>query len=331
MCAGKGNMVRCTVAIPTYNREDMIRGTLESVLAQDIHDLEILVVDDQSKDRVFEIAVSYKDSRLRVVRNETNVGLFGNFNRCVELSSGPLLRILCNDDRLAKDCLRRELEVMEANPEISLLFSKGLRFTKAGVPLGPVGDHFRPGLYDGREAVHAILWFLAHYGINPMTLPSGVLMRKSACAEAGWFDESMRMDGDLDYFLRVIERGDLAVLDDVGCTISIHEQQMSSVLNGDPAIVQEHFTVARRHAECLAGRGSLSRINEQLSALAFLFALHQRWNGRTQQALAHREMAFRHCPSRVRLLLAVVRLIGLRAMLKGLGVRRVPARPRSLA
>ena len=324
-------MVRCTVAIPTFNREDMIRGTLESVLSQDMDGLEILVVDDQSKDRVFEVAASYKDPRLRLIRNEKNVGLFGNFNRCIEFARGPFLRILCNDDRLTKDCLKREVELMEANPNVSLLFFKGHRFTKGGVSLGLVGDHFPEGIYDSREAVPAILWFFAHYGINPITLPSGVLMRKSACAAAGRFDESMLMDGDIDYFLRILKWGDLAVMNEIGCEISIHEEQASSILRGISAIIQEHFTVAERRAECLRDKGTFNRINEQFSALSFLFALRLQWSGRHEEARSHRELARRYCPNRGRLLLAMVRCVRLRTMLNFFGIRRIPTKPRPFA
>ena len=324
-------MIRCTVAIPTYNREDMIRGTLESVLRQDIDDLEILVIDDQSRDRVLEIAASYEDPRLRIIRNDENVGLFGNFNRCIELARGPLLRILCNDDRLTEGCLRREVEFLEENPNVSLLFSRGQRVTREGVSLGIVGDHFRRGIYRSREAVTAILWFFAHYGINPITLPSGVLMRTSACSRAGRFDESMSMDGDLDYYLRLLRWGELGVMDAIGCEISIHEEQMSSVLKNDPAIIEEHFAVAEKNAEYLKDAGIRDRIDDQLSAWALLDSYKLRWNGEQERARSYRELARQHCPHRWRLLAAAVRWIWLRIMLKMFRLRRIPARPGMIA
>ncbi len=137
-------MPLCTVAIPTYNREDLISGTIRSVLEQHLNDLEILVIDDQSQDNVFMVASSFSDPRLQVIRNDKNVGLFGNFNRCIELSRGKYLRILCNDDRITSDCLSREIAIMEAHPSVSLLFSKGARFTSDHQPLGEIGDHFPP-------------------------------------------------------------------------------------------------------------------------------------------------------------------------------------------
>lgn len=324
-------MVRCTVAIPTYNREDMIRSTLESVLNEHMSELEILIVDDQSKDRVVEVASTYDDPRLRIIVNERNMGLFGNFNRCVELSSAPLLRILCNDDRLTKERLGKEVEFMEANPNVSLLFSKGLRVTKAGKPMGTVGDHFPPGIYDGRDAISAILEFFAHTGINPVTLPSGVTMRKSACLAAGRFDESMFMDGDIDYFLRILRHGDLAVMDDIGCEILIHEQQVSSSLEGNAAILEENFRLAERHSEQLKAQGLFERIIDQFSALAWLFAVRLSLHGRWSEARAHRDLTAHYRVSRIRLFIAVLRTLSRRVVLKYGGVRRIRIAPRAQA
>ena len=68
----------CTVAIPVYNRRDLVQRALQSVLTQDIDDLDILVVDNCSDDGTWEALTAYRDPRLRLVRNERNVGLFGN-------------------------------------------------------------------------------------------------------------------------------------------------------------------------------------------------------------------------------------------------------------
>lgn len=318
-----------TVAIPAYNREVMIRGAIETALMQDVPGLEILVIDDHSTDRSFEVASSYTDPRLLVVRNETNQGLFGNFNRCVELAHGKYVRILCNDDRLTPGCLAREIAVMDRHPSVALLFSKGQRVSGRGVPIGPVGDHFPPGIYPGNDAVFGILWFFAHYGINPVTLPSGVLMRASACREAGRFDQRMLMNGDIDYFLRLLEYGDLAVVGDVGCEITVHDDQMSSRLSGNPAIIEENFSLVERHAKALEARGVHRRLVEQFAGLGLLASYHLRRHGRHEEARTFREVADRHCGSKPRLYLAAARCLWYRTLLKRLGVRRLQVEPRA--
>jgi glycosyltransferase involved in cell wall biosynthesis len=324
-------MLRCTVAIPTYNREDMIRGTLESALMQDLDGLEILVIDDQSQDRVLEIAATYNDPRLKLIRNERNLGLFGNFNRCLEVSKGAFVRILCNDDRLTKGCLRREVELMEENSDVSLLFSKGLRVGKNRMVLGTVGDHIPAGLYQSADAVRSVLWFLAHYGINPITLPSGVLLRKSACDLAGRFDESMKMDGDLDYFLRVVHHGKMAVLGDVGCEISVHSEQVSSKLQGDATIIRESYSVIDRNANFVGDKERLARLIAQHSAIALLFACKLSMLGQFDRAREHYELARRWCPDSRELMSASLRSVTLHLGLKYFGRRSLPESVRRIA
>src|SRR5579885_2083954 len=103
-----GKMTLCTIAIPVYNRAQLVRQALESALAQDLENTEILVIDNCSTDGTWETLHEYSDPRLRLVRNPTNVGLFGNLNRCLELAEGKYLRILCSDDRLLPGCIRTE-------------------------------------------------------------------------------------------------------------------------------------------------------------------------------------------------------------------------------
>jgi glycosyltransferase involved in cell wall biosynthesis len=109
---------KCTVAIPIYNRKEMIDDTLRSVLDADYKDVEILLIDDCSDDGVWEHIQDYRDARIRLVRNEKNIGLFPNFNRCITLARGEYIRILCNDDRLQPGCLSREYEFLDANPSL---------------------------------------------------------------------------------------------------------------------------------------------------------------------------------------------------------------------
>jgi glycosyltransferase involved in cell wall biosynthesis len=89
-----------SICIPTYNRAGMINKAIESALGQSYWNLEVIVVDNASVDNTAEVVASFHDERLTYVKNTVNVGLFGNFNRCIELSTGKYLHILHSDDYL---------------------------------------------------------------------------------------------------------------------------------------------------------------------------------------------------------------------------------------
>ena len=69
-----------SVCIPAYNNAGYIRETIDSILNQTYHNIELVVVDDNSKDNTLDVIRSVKDSRVKVYHNEENLGMVGNWN-----------------------------------------------------------------------------------------------------------------------------------------------------------------------------------------------------------------------------------------------------------
>lgn len=320
----------CTVAIPVYNRRDFIPRAIDSALAQRAEGLEILVVDNCSTDGTWEIVQQYDDTRLRLIRNETNVGLFGNFNRCLELAQGTYLRFLCSDDRLEADCLAAELRLMVANPQVALLNTRGRRVDPQGRVLSICATHLTPGRYQGDDGIYAALWLVAHYAINPFNYPSGILLRRDAALSAGRFDTGMAMAGDVDFFLRVLKHGDLAVHGAVGCEITIHPRQESSLLEGDTRCLSELCEIASHHHELIEQKGSYRRIQQQFAAYALGLAFKHWRRGQHFSSRAYRTLARQQRASKLQAALAVARLLGLRLLFNRAGVRWMPLAPQPL-
>ena len=89
-----------TIAMVTYNSGKYLRAAIDSVLAQDFPDFELLICDDASKDDTWEIAASYSDRRIRTYRNDTNLGEYLNRNKALGLARGKHLMFLDGDDYL---------------------------------------------------------------------------------------------------------------------------------------------------------------------------------------------------------------------------------------
>ena len=89
-----------SIAMATYNGETFIREQLDSILAQTEKDIEIVVCDDASSDSTPHILDEYarKDSRIRVFRNEKNLGYRENFNKAVSLCKGEFVAFSDQDD-----------------------------------------------------------------------------------------------------------------------------------------------------------------------------------------------------------------------------------------
>ena len=267
-------MIGCTIAIPVYNREKLLGQAIESALAQQGDDVEILVVDNCSTDRSWEIARGYADPRLRLVRNERNLGLFGNFNRCLDLARGAYVRILGSDDRLLPGCLRGEVDAMERHPNVGLLSTRGWAVDETYRRKRVVGDLMAPGEYRGAEMIGATLWMLSHYNGTPLNLPSGILLRRSATERAGRFTEDMRLLGDVDYWLKMMTAGDVLIVDRFGCEILEHTGQETFELNNGGYYATELLLLARRWSAHLRRQGVYQQIVEQSAVCSLLLGVN---------------------------------------------------------
>lgn len=89
-----------SICIPVYNGEAFLETALRSVYSQTFQDWEIIAIDNASTDRTWDILQAHADGEKRLIirRNERNLGMCGNINRCLELSSGAWVGILPADD-----------------------------------------------------------------------------------------------------------------------------------------------------------------------------------------------------------------------------------------
>jgi len=104
-----------SIGLPVFNGEAYLREAIDSVLAQDFTDFELVVCDNASTDGTASIVAEYvaRDGRVRYVPSDENRGAAWNYNRCVDLARGRWFRWMPADDRIDPSCLRRCLEVYQ--------------------------------------------------------------------------------------------------------------------------------------------------------------------------------------------------------------------------
>lgn len=244
-----------TIGIPVFNREDLVRKALESALRQPGEDLEILVVDDQSTDRAWEVVNSYHDRRLRLVRNERNLGLFGNFNRCINLARGRYVLTLCTDDLLLDGFLEPARQLLEQDAGLGLVSSRGRAINLRRGTTFTLGGNLPAGIYSGEDGIAAALWALSTYYVNPFNYPSGILLRTECARACGGMDESLGFAADVKLYLDMLRRSSLAILDIVGCEVLIHPGQEGHKIFNDLRHLIEFSDHFARHAAVLEARG----------------------------------------------------------------------------
>ena len=120
-----------TVCITTFNRKTLLIGALKSVLEQDYHNLEILIVDDASIDgtkEALEESYLFKDPRVRYIKHLTNKGLASSRNTAIFNSKGEYFTFCDDDDRWQIDMVTNLLFVINRTDEINVSIGVSSKF-----------------------------------------------------------------------------------------------------------------------------------------------------------------------------------------------------------
>jgi glycosyltransferase involved in cell wall biosynthesis len=125
---------RLSIGMPVYNGANYVADAIQSILAQTFTDFELIVSDNASTDETPEIVASFvrNDPRVRFVRNARNMGASYNFNQTFALARGAYFRQAAHDDTLAPTCVERCVEVLDADPSVSLAYTRSLCIDESG-------------------------------------------------------------------------------------------------------------------------------------------------------------------------------------------------------
>ncbi|MDC8786920.1 glycosyltransferase family 2 protein [Roseateles koreensis] len=113
-----------SILIPVYNREALVVRAVEAALAQTIADIEVVVVDNCSTDNTYAVVetIAKRDARVKLFRNETNIGPVKNWLACANYATAPYAKLLFSDDLIAPNFVERTLPAL-INPECGLVYS----------------------------------------------------------------------------------------------------------------------------------------------------------------------------------------------------------------
>lgn len=208
--AGVERLPLVSVCVPVYNARPFIAAAIESVLKQTLRDFELVIIDNASTDGTLDEVAKFTDPRMRVLRNATNIGAEGNWNRCLEEARGKYIKILPADDLLYPSILERQSSVLEdpANADVSLVCARRDILTEHGKTILKGRGLKLAGKIPSPEAFRRIV----RSGGNPLGEPHAVLFRTSDIPRVGKFDGSAGYLIDLDYWCRLLTVGQLVCI-----------------------------------------------------------------------------------------------------------------------
>jgi glycosyltransferase involved in cell wall biosynthesis len=209
---------------------------VDSILAQTDPDLELLVIDDGSRDRTAEILASYRDPRVRVHTHAVNRGLVATLNEGLDLADGKYLARLDADDVAHPRRFARQTAFLDAHPEIAVLGSDARNF-------GTGTSSWRVPLE--HATIRARLLFQNAFAHSAIMLRPDVLRR-----EGLRYDPTFPLAEDYALWVAVAERAGVANLPEKLVRFRMHPESVSHV--GRP---EQRRSVRRIRADQLARLG----------------------------------------------------------------------------
>jgi len=215
---------KVSVCIPTYNYADFLPMAVESVLGQNFTDFELIIQDDCSTDETVEVVRKYlADERVAFEVNDHNLGLAGNWNRCLAKAKGEYIKFVFADDLLASpDALGKMVSVLDATPRVSLVAS-ARNIINADSRLVRVLCEWKKSFSaEGTEVIRSCLLRQA----NLVGEPTVVMFRRRD-AERGFNAEYDQMI-DLEMWFYLLEKGSFVFLDEPLASFRIHPRQKTA-------------------------------------------------------------------------------------------------------
>lgn len=199
-------MPRVTVYIPAFQHERHVGEAIESVLAQDFSDFELIICDDASTDGTWDAISQFRDPRIITMRNSTNLGASATARRCLAAGSGEFIAPMSSDDVWLPEKLGRQVALMDDKPEVIAAFSTPGFIDENGLRLDPP-----PPLYTNffetanrPRAAWREHFFRGNCGLFLLS----ALFRAETYHRTGGFDPRLAQLPDFDLFVRLAELGE---------------------------------------------------------------------------------------------------------------------------
>ena len=202
-------MPTVSVILTSYNHEKYLRSSIDSVLAQTYTDFELVIVDDASADRSWEIIESYDDPRIVKVRHTENVLFYAN-PTIQQLTRGKYIAIQHSDDIWEPEKLARQVAYLDRRPECGAAFSWALIIDEDGEPFLDETNYYYAIFSQPNRTRHEWLNFFFHNG-NALCHPS-VLIRRQCYEDCGYYRYGLAQLPDLDMWMRLCLKYEIVVV-----------------------------------------------------------------------------------------------------------------------
>jgi len=218
-----------TVAIPTFNRASLLKDCLNSAFSQTYENYEVVVSDNASTDGTSDLLELLSHPTLRVVRQQTNIGLIPNWNACLAEAKGDYVLFLSDDDRIEPEMLERCVALTRIESQLPIIVAlceeqdtwghivRGVTFSKI----------FCTGVWQGSDIlIEYLRWRIS-------TQMCTILLRTDEVRALGGFPTDMPHACDMVIVASLLLKGRSGFVNECCGTYGIHNSRETSRLTVD--------------------------------------------------------------------------------------------------
>ncbi|MEO1693370.1 MAG: glycosyltransferase [Cyanobacteria bacterium J06631_6] len=197
---------KISVLMSVYNGSAYLQESIESILHQTYSDFEFIIIDDCSTDKSAAIIAKYaqKDRRIKLITNQTNIGLTKSLNKGLTLAQGEYIARQDADDISYPARLEKEVLVLEKSADIGLVSCNINLIDSQGNSLGKL---------DRACDTDIVGWYLLFY--NRLAGHSQVMFRRQLVIKLRGYDEARLYSQDYELWCRLINVSNIAILPEI--------------------------------------------------------------------------------------------------------------------
>jgi glycosyltransferase involved in cell wall biosynthesis len=215
-----------TIAIPTFNRAALLRECIEAALSQTYENIEVLVSNNASTDDTSRVLREFDDQRLRVLTQETNIGLLPNWNACLAAAAGDYVIFVSDDDRISPSLLDRCVETIGGHSEAPIVVAlSDFRLSTSGrTKPARVSKRIASGLRNGIDV-------LSEYLTDQIDVTMCcVLLRTQALRSRGGFPLDFPHTADVAAWAPLLFQGEVGFVNEPCATYNFHQDSETGKL-----------------------------------------------------------------------------------------------------
>lgn len=229
-----------SILTPVWNGLPYLKECVESVMIQEFQDWELLISDNGSTDDTLNYLDTLNDPRVKIYKQEKNLGIMGNINFLFTQAKASVSQILCADDYFTGTSSLSTIVNYwrKASPEIGFVRFNHNETSDAICRTINLENRITPEVINAKEAT---IWFFV-FGNIPGNL-SNVSLRTQLVADIGYFNEKFPAAGDFEFWSRAVSKVSMGVQKESTVYIRRHDNVASNYLSLKGEFYKQHIMI----------------------------------------------------------------------------------------